>query len=101
MEDFVKVVANKGYYDGCRRLGQEPDLEIFIHIVKVNGKSYLTMQRGKHRNTVTPEKDQYVVLPFEDIGTIPWDIDREDEITLAMPGGGVVGSDQEQAWWAM
>lgn len=100
VEDFVKVVANKGYYDGCRRLGQEPDLEIFIHIVKVNGKSYLTLQRGKHRGIVTPEKDLHVVLPFEDIGTIPWDVDKDHEITLAMPGGGTLGSDQEVAWWA-
>lgn len=99
VEDFVKVVANKGYYDGCRRLGQEPDLEIFIHIVKVNGQSYLTIHRGKHRSAVTAERNQYVVLPFKDVGTIPWDIDGEDT-TLAMPGGGVVGSDHEEAWWA-
>lgn len=101
VEDFVKVVANKGYYDGCRRLGQEPDLEVFIHIVAVNGKKYLTVQRGKHRSTVTPEKDLYFVLPFHDIGTIPWDVDKEHEITLAMPGGGALGSDEEVAWWAM
>jgi len=100
VEDFVKVVANKGYYDGCRRLGQEPDLELFIHIVKINGESFLTIQRGKHRNTVTPEKDQYVVLPFKPVGTIPWDVDSEGENTLAMPGGGQVGTDDEVAWWA-
>ncbi len=100
VEDFVKVVANKGYYDGCRRLGQEPDLEIFIHILKVNGASYLTVQRGKHRNTVTPEKDLYVCLPFKEVGTIPWDVDKDEEISLAMPGGGPLGSDNEVAWWA-
>lgn len=99
VEDFVKLVANKGYYDGCRRLGQEPDLELFIHIVKVNGSSYLTIQRGKHRNAVTPDKDQYVVLPFQPIGTIPWDVDKDHEVTLAMPGGGPLGSGQEIAWW--
>lgn len=101
VEDFVKVVANKGYYDGCRRLGQEPDLELFIHKVVINGESFLTVQRGKHRNVVTQEKDQYFVLPFKPIGTIPWDVDRDDEMTLAMPGGGQLGSDQEEAWWAL
>lgn len=102
VEDFVKVVANKGYYDGCRRLGQEPDLEIFIHIVKINGASYLTVQRGKHRNAnLTPEKDQYAVFPFQQVGTIPWDLDKEHEVTLAMPGGGTLGSGQEEAWWAV
>lgn len=101
VEDFVKVVANKGYYDGCRRLGQEPDLELFIHIVQINGESFLTVQRGKHRNTVTEPKNQYVVLPFHQIGTIPWDIDKDHEVTLAMPGGGQIGSDQEEAWWSL
>lgn len=100
VEDFVKIVANKGYYDGCRRLGQEPDLELFLHIVRINGASYLTVQRGKHRNTVTPERDQYLVLPFSDVGTIRWDVDKDHEITLSMPGGGEVGSDMEDPWWA-
>jgi hypothetical protein len=100
VEDFVKVVANKGYYDGCKRLGQEPDLEMFIHIVKVHGSSYLTIQRGKHRSAVTPEKDLYCVLPFKEIGTIPWDIDKEQEITVAMPGGGEIGGADEIPWWA-
>lgn len=88
VEDFVKLVANKGYYDGCRRLGQEPDLEIFFHIVKLKGKSYLTVQRGKHRNTVTSDKYQYVVLPFEpnEIGGIRWDVDKEENNYLdALP----------------
>jgi hypothetical protein len=100
VEDFVKVVANKGYYDGCRRLGQEPDLELFIHIVRVNGKAYLTIQRGKHRNTVTPEKDQYIALPFQPIGTIPWDIDKDEDYTMYSPGGQVAGSDEPaDNWW--
>lgn len=100
VEDFVKVVANKGYYDGCRRLGQEPDLEFFIHKVVINGESFLTVQRGKHRNAVTDPKDQYFVLPFKPVGTIPWDIDKDYEVTLAMPGGGALGTDDEVAWWA-
>jgi len=93
-------VAGKGYYDGCKRLGQEPDLEMFIHIVTVNGISYLTVQRGKHRYTVTPQKDQYFVLPFKDIGTIPWDVDKDYEITAAVPGGGALGTEDENPWWS-
>lgn len=100
VEDFVKMVAGKGYYDGCRRLGQDPDLELFIHIVSVNGKSYLTVQRGKHRGVVTPERDRYFVLPFQDVGTIPWDVDKDDEITLSSPGGGAFGDPAAVgAWW--
>jgi hypothetical protein len=102
VEDFVKVVANKGYYDGCKRLGQEPDLEIFLHIVRINGKAYLTMQRGKHRNTITAEKDQGVILPFWPVGFLQWDIDKEEEFTLASVGGGQLGDDDDEggdAWW--
>lgn len=100
VEDFVKTVAGKGYYDGCRRLGQEPDLEIMIHKVVINGQSYLTAHRGKHRNAnQTPEKDQYLVLPFKEIGTIPWDIDKDYDIALAAPGGGEIGSEFEDPWW--
>lgn len=101
VEDFVKLVANKNYYDGCRRLGQEPDLEIIHHIVVENGKKYLTVQRGKHRDVdQTPLEDMYMVLPFEPVGTIPWDIDKDYEITCKVPGGGVVGSEDEDPWWA-
>jgi hypothetical protein len=98
VDDFVRNVANKGYYDGCKRLGQEPDLELMIHIVEVNGRKYLTIARGKHRNNVTASKDQYAVLPFEVIGTIPWDIDGEDR-SVAAPGGGRAGTEDENPWW--
>lgn len=99
-EDLVKVVANRGYYDGCRRLGQEPDLEILFHIVRMNGKAYLTMQRGKHRNNVTAESDQYLVLPFNDIGTLPWDIDKAEDYSLSAVGRGVNenGDEFDDSW---
>lgn len=96
-EDFVKIVANRGYYDGCKRLGQEPDLELIFHIVKIAGKSYFTIQRGKHRNTVTSEADQYCVLPFAPVGTIPWDIDKEVDFSLrALPG--MSGGADDEVW---
>lgn len=98
VDDFVRNVANKGYYDGCRRLGQEPDLEIMIHTVTVDGKKYLTMARGKHRSTVTSMEDQYCVLPFQHVGTIPWDIHGEDT-SVATPGGGQRGTAEETPWW--
>lgn len=37
-EDFVKEIANKGYWDSCRVIDQEVDLEIYIHLVKRNGE---------------------------------------------------------------
>lgn len=81
-EHFVAEIANKGYYDGCRTVDQEVDLEIYIHIVKVDGKSYLTAQRGKHRLIKqTAEEHKRCVLPFNDIGDIRDDINGPDSST--------------------
>lgn len=97
-EDFVQVVANKGYYDGCRRLGQEPDLELFHHIIRRKGKAYFAIQRGKHRNTLTPEEDQYVIIPMSPVGTMPWDIDKEEDYCIRVIPGNNIGSDGDDAW---
>lgn len=77
--DFVKVVANKGYYADCRGLDREVDMEIYQHIVKQNGVSYLTIQRGKHRKVgITPEKDLFTVYAFNDVGDVRDDLLLED-----------------------
>jgi hypothetical protein len=80
VDNFVKEIANKGYYDGSRRIDQEVDLEIHIHIVKLpNQGSYLTVQRGKHRTVrITEDKHQYCILPFQPIGGIRDDIHAKD-----------------------
>lgn len=77
-EGFVKQVADKAYYDGCTRLGHEPDLEFSMHIVKRFKKAYLDVYRGKHRYTVTPEEFQGFTLPFDDVKTLAMDIGGED-----------------------
>ena len=89
VEDFVKAVANKGYYDGCRRLGQEMDLELFIHIVRKSGdKAYLTIQRGKHRDVnKTPQSALHITLPFFECGTIPMDIGKANLAVNLNDGG--------------
>lgn len=65
VEDFVKEIANKGYWDSCTTIDHEVDMEIYQHKVEVNGVAYLTFQRGKHRKPgVTPYQDLYVVYQF-------------------------------------
>lgn len=98
-DKFVQEIANKGYYDSCRTIDQELDLEFYIHIVVKNGKSYLTIQRGKHRglNKQTPHQFLYTVIPFEAIGTMPDDINGKDRSVRA-PGAGADGGD-DTAWW--
>lgn len=97
-EDFVQVVANKGYYDGCRRLGQEPDLELFHHIIRRKGKAYFAIQRGKHRNNNTPQEDLYVIIPMSPVGTMPWDIDKDEDYCIKVIPGNNVSSDGDDAW---
>lgn len=97
--NLVKVLPGKGYYDGSQRLDQEVDLEIFQHIEYVNGKPYLTFQRGKHRKTrQTPRIDHYFALQLHDVGNLLDDINGPDT-TLRKPGAGPIGSARETAAW--
>jgi hypothetical protein len=93
-ESFVKDIANKGYYDSCKTIDQEVDLELYIHKVIADGKSWLCIQRGKHRLIQqTKEEYKYTVLPFYDIGDIRDDINAKDE-SRKKPGGAAPGEDQ-------
>lgn len=98
-ETFVKDIANKGYYDSCKTLDQEVDLEIYIHIVKADNKSWLCIQRGKHRLiTQTKEEYKFTVLPFNDIGDIRDDVNGADT-SRKKPAGVAPGEDASQNFW--
>lgn len=93
---FVKMLPNGGYYDGCKSLDAEIDLEIFQHIEKSNGHSYLTLHRGKHRNAPQiSEEKKYLVYQFADIGGIPPDIGQE-RTGLRKVGGKPKGQEHEE-----
>ncbi len=77
-KDFIKLLPDGGYYDGCKSLNAEIDLEIFQDIEKLNGHSYQVLMRGKHRNApIIPDDRKYLVYQFYDIGGLPPDIDGE------------------------
>lgn len=98
-DDFVKSLPGKGYYAGSSQIDQEVDGEIFLHIEKVNGRSYQTYQRGKHRLPgQTPLIDQYCVHLFHQQLGILDDVNGDDT-TLRRPGGGRVGSGEETPFW--
>lgn len=100
VNDFVKHLEGKGYYDSCGTVDQEVDLEIFIHIVTVNGEDFLTIQRGKHRKPVATEhKHRYTVLPFARAGAVRDDLLGQDT-SRKTPGGGAIGSGEETPWFA-
>lgn len=101
VDNFVKEVANKGYWDSCKAIDQEVDLEIIIHKEVRNGSSYLAVQRGKHRKVkVTPEEHLYTVLPFQQIAGIPDDINGEDRSLTHVGGRQNGNSESESEWWA-
>jgi hypothetical protein len=92
---FVQAIANKGYYDGCKRLDQELDMELYFHIEHLNGEAFLTCQRGKHRvPTVIPETHKYFVMKFTEKGCILDDVNGPDT-SLRKVGGGPIGSSEE------
>lgn len=98
-ENFVQEIANKGYYDSCKTIDQEIDWECYIHIVKYNGESYLTMQRGKHRTPLlTPNHDLYTVLKFDSIGAIKDDINDNDSSRRTI-GGATMAEGGGATWW--
>lgn len=79
---FVKNLPGRGLYDTCSSLDNEADAELYFGKRSVEGKWYLEVQRGKHRTIIdTPEKDRYTVIPFADVGILPWDVDREIKST--------------------
>jgi CRISPR/Cas system CSM-associated protein Csm2 small subunit len=79
---FCKSLPGRGLYDNCTSLDNEADGEMFFNKRVVNNHSYLEVQRGKHRTIIdTPEKHHYTVLPFHDVGILPWDCDKEETIS--------------------
>lgn len=98
-DNFVQEIANKGYWDSCRTIDQEVDMEIYLNIEKVNGESWLTVQRGKHRKfSITPEKDLYYVYKFDPIGGIRDDLNGKD-MSRRSVGGQPVSEGGGDAWY--
>lgn len=81
VEDFVREIANKGYWDSCSTIDQEVDMEIYQHLVVINGETFITWMRGKHRKAgnPTPAKDYYTVYKFGTVGYIPDDVLGADQ----------------------
>ena len=98
---FVQTLVGGGYYAGSKQLDQVVDLETFQHIESLNGKKYLTFQRGKHRKDqirMTASEYLYFVLEFHPVfGLLP-DVDGPDT-TRKKVGGGVIGSGEEIPFW--
>ena len=78
--NFVKEIAGKGYTELSKQIDQVVDLELYLHIARINRLPYLTVQRGKHRNpTILNEEDMYALLPFPNKAPIKEDINDADD----------------------
>lgn len=93
-------ISDGSYYEGCRGLSREPELELFVDIVKDNGRKYQTFARGKHRGqNDTPEEHKFFILEFQKIGGLRWDVNGTD--TSLSKFGSVRNADGEEegAFW--
>jgi hypothetical protein len=98
--NFVQKLVGMGYYAGSKQIDQEVDGELFQHIEKINGRAYLTFQRGKHRGVgIIPDAHKYFVLPFPLDSSILDDINGP-AIHSRKVGGGVEGSGEETPFWS-
>lgn len=98
--NFVQEIAGKGYWDSCKSIDQEFDLEVIQHIEIIDGVSYLTFARGKHRKSdITPIAAHYYVQPFHAVGSLLDDINLpEKEWLHKLPSGGG-GLDEGDISW--
>ena len=74
-------------------------MEIYLHIVKRDGVSYLCVMRGKHRKfEITAEKDLFCVFRFEEAGGILDDV-HGDDLSLLKVGAKPAAQGGGLAWY--
>jgi hypothetical protein len=84
---FVNEIAEKNYTDGCKTIGQELDLEIYVHMFMHKRKKYLAFRRGKHRGRPDiPVEDKFCMYKFPSLTTpvLP-DVNGEDASFSKLP----------------
>ena len=65
-KEFLQHIQGKNYTQGTRGLMQELDVQILIHLVKINGISYQAVMVGKlKRPNYVEAKDKFMLIPFE------------------------------------
>lgn len=100
--NFVKEIAEKGYWDKCKTVDNEVDLELYIDLEKINNETFLAIQRGKHRGMMEQlsEEHKYFCLKFNKQGAIPQDTGKPDS-SRRKPGGQPLGDStgEQRAHW--
>lgn len=81
-DEFITRLLDKGYYENCKTLSTEFDMEFFIYKRVHNGETWQEFQWGKHRKLgATLESDKYFAMKYYPVGMIgyPWDVDKDGE----------------------
>lgn len=84
---FVNEIAEKNYTDGCKTIGQELDLEIYVHTFMHKRKKILAFRRGKHRGRPDiPVEDKFCMYKFPSLTTpVLEDIHTDDQSFTKLP----------------
>lgn len=101
-KDLVKLIKDGNFYDMCKTLGKEMDMELFVDKVVDNGQAYLSISMGKHKGiNDTPENDKFFILPFAEIGGLRWDIEGKDTSLTRFGATRNNNGDEEYAFYDM
>lgn len=77
-DQFVKEIAERGYWERTKGLDRVYDCCILIHLFKHNKETYLSVLREKHRiPTIVDEEKKYFIYKFPPKMPIPSDIRGE------------------------
>ncbi|RKY56507.1 MAG: hypothetical protein DRP93_01255 [Candidatus Neomarinimicrobiota bacterium] len=74
--DFVKLLPGRGPYADSSQLDQEIFLELFTHFARIDGVTYLCIQRGKHKiPSIIDDYDKFIMIPMPRRGAIKSDLE--------------------------
>lgn len=87
--NFLDHVIGKGYTDGCRKVDNELDGELYGNKINVRGRTLLEVGWGKHRGVVPYDKHKYFLLPFRPAPMygLEYDFDKEIDVSLDTANG--------------
>lgn len=81
-DEFITRLTDQGYYENCKTLSTEFDMEFFVYKRIHQGVTWQEFQWGKHRKLGgTHESDKHFAMKYYPVGMIgyPWDVDKEGE----------------------
>jgi hypothetical protein len=84
---FVNEVAEKNYTDGCKTIGMELDVEIYVHAFTFKRRKFIMFRRGKHRGLPDlPLEDKSCIYKFPQLNVpVPEDVTGEDQSFQKLP----------------